>query len=126
MDLDLIPGYNGYHDTEYQFPENTAVTNDCDNASPTVTGVNGDTRQRTLSGDRVVILPRRPSQQDTLSPGPDPSSYQPPPAPGPPPHHHPGGAPHHPDPSRRHSAPEWRVPPHYNPESLYPGKFIVQ
>lgn len=116
MDLDLIPGYgNGYHDTEYQFPENTSVTNDCDNSSPAVNGVNGDSRQRTLSGDRVVILPRRPSQQDTLSPGPDPSSYAP----------HPTG-PLHPDPARRHAAPqEWRVPPHYNPESMYPGKFIV-
>ena len=45
--MDLIPGYSNYLDPGYQFP-----------GEPGGDSV-GDTRQRSLSGDRVVILPRR-------------------------------------------------------------------
>ena len=99
--MDLIPGYNNYETSGYQFPD---------------TGVNSDQRQRTLSGDRVVILPRRPSESETMSP--DPGFT----------HHHGHSIGHPPPPppdQRRLAAPEWRVPPHYPPESLYPGESHV-
>ena len=116
--MDLIPGYPNYLDPGYQFPDTVSPDQDVTNG---VTGpgpqVPAD-RQRSLSGDRVVILPRRPSESEPeWSPGPQ----GPPGPPGPQPGHghqdrlrHPAAGPG--------VAPEWRVPPHYPPESLYPGK----
>ena len=96
--MDLIPGYPNYLDPGYQFPE--SVTSD--DVSP---GLAPADRQRSLSGDRVVILPRRPSEAEPcLSP-----EW---PQPG-----------HGPQPGQQR---EWRVPPHYPPESLYPGEFPSQ
>ena len=117
--MDLIPGYNNYLDS-YQFPE--TVTNGGGSGDQVIASASSDShRQRALSGDRVVILPRRPSETETMSPefnghphsnghGPDRS------------HPHTNG--HGPD--RRLQAPEWRVPPQYPPESLYPGEFHNQ
>ena len=100
--MDLIPGYPNYLDPGYQFPE--SVTSD--DVSP---GLAPADRQRSLSGDRVVILPRRPSEAEPcLSP-----EW---PQPG-----HGGHGGHQPGQQR-----EWRVPPHSPPESLYPGEFSSQ
>ena len=117
--MDLIPGYPNYLDAGYQFPDTVTSPGDQDSVTPNVPqapGGPGD-RQRSLSGDRVVILPRRASESEPeWSPGP-------PGPPGPQPGH-----PGHQD-RLRHPAnapgvgPEWRVPPHYPPESLYPGKW---
>lgn len=114
--MDLIPGYPNYLDPGYQFPDTVSADQDV-SAPVTQAGppqATGD-RQRSLSGDRVVILPRRASESEpeTWSPGPPG-----PPGPPQPPHGH--------HDRLRHPAagpgPEWRVPPHYPPESLYPGK----
>ena len=114
--MDLIPGYPNYLDPGYQFPD--TVNTDHDVSAPVTQAgppqATGD-RQRSLSGDRVVILPRRASESEpeTWSPGPPGPQGPPQPPHG---HHdrlrHPAAGP----------GPEWRVPPHYPPESLYPGK----
>ena len=115
--MDLIPGYPNYLDSGYQFPDtvspdhhDTPVTQADRQAPQPLTG--GADRQRSLSGDRVVILPRRASESEpeTWSPGPPPPQ---------PPHGHHDRLRH---PAAAAAGPEWRVPPHYPPESLYPGK----
>ena len=102
--MDLIPGYNNYLDS-YQFPE--SVSNGGGSGDTVIASSADSHRQRTLSGDRVVILPRRPSETETMSP-----EFS---------HPHSNGHNGHPD--RRLQAPEWRVPPQYPPESIYPGEF---
>ena len=60
--MDLIPGYNsGYIDQGYTFPDTAPGQGTRD--SVTVP----DTRQRSFSGDKVVILPRRLSETETLA-----------------------------------------------------------
>ena len=100
--MDLIPGYSNYLDPGYQFP-----------GEPGGDSV-GDTRQRSLSGDRVVILPRRGGGGDAGDQVPHPPVTVP--------------SDYHPAADRVRGpggAPEWRVPPvppHYGPDSVYPGE----
>ena len=117
--MDLIPGYPNYLDTGYQFPDTVSPdTHDTPvTQAPGPPQATGGDRQRSLSGDRVVILPRRASESEPeWSPGPPG-----PPGPQPGPHGHHDRL-RHPAAAGPGVAPEWRVPPHYPPESLYPGK----